>query len=243
MEEGGLVVLRIAIVEDDASQAKRLEELLRRYGAEHKQALNLQMYNDGSQIISPYTANHDIILMDIQMPETSGIEAAREIRKLDSEVVIIFITNVSHYAMEGYKVDALDYVLKPIDYFPLVQRIDRAVSRMKRHTGGYLTIKERSGVKKIPVENIVYVEVQDHYSIIHLADSEVRTKESLSSIEKRMDDPRFFRSHKWFVINLEYVDQVHNLDVVVGSRTLQVSRSRRKNLLDKLNDYIHEVRY
>ena len=95
--------------------------------------------------------------------------AAEKIREHDSEVVIIFITNMPQYAIKGYLVDALDYVLKPVSYFAFSQRIDRALVRMKRRDRKYLTIAVKGGMQKIDISQIYYVEVQDHDLIYYTA--------------------------------------------------------------------------
>ena len=109
-------MIKIAIVEDEAMYAKQLEEFLHQYEAENHEAFDITIYSDGDQIVNKYKSQFDIILMDVEMKFMDGMSAAEEIRKMDSEVVIIFITNMAQYAIRGYAVDALDYVLKPVSY-------------------------------------------------------------------------------------------------------------------------------
>ena len=124
-------MIKIAIVEDEAMYAKQLEEFLHQYEAENYEAFDITIYSDGDQIVNKYKSQFDIILMDVEMKFMDGMSAAEEIRKMDSEVVIIFITNMAQYAIRGYAVDALDYVLKPVSYFAFSQRLNRAIERMK----------------------------------------------------------------------------------------------------------------
>ena len=101
-------MVRIAIVEDEDIYIKQLTEYMKRYQQESGEEINVTVYRDGDGIISKYKAQFDIILMDIQMKFMDGMTAAEEIRKTDSEVIIIFITNMTQYAIRGYEVDALD---------------------------------------------------------------------------------------------------------------------------------------
>ena len=110
----------------------QLEEYLHRYEEEHKEAFEITRYADGDEIVHKYKSQYDIILMDVEMKFMDGMSAAEEIRKIDTEVVIIFITNMPQYAIRGYAVDALDYVLKPVEYFAFSQRLSRAIARMKK---------------------------------------------------------------------------------------------------------------
>lgn len=99
--------------------------------------------------------------------KVDGMTAAEEIRKIDSQVVIIFITNMPQYAMKGYAVEALDYVLKPINYFAFSQRIDRALGRIVKRKAKYINISTKSGIRKIEIPDIYYIEIQDHDLYFH----------------------------------------------------------------------------
>ena len=104
-------MIKIAIVEDEAMYAKQLQDFLRQYETENGEVFDITIYSDGDQIVHKYKSQFDIILMDVEMKFMDGMSAAEEIRKIDTEVVIIFITNMAQYAIRGYAVDALDYVL------------------------------------------------------------------------------------------------------------------------------------
>ena len=151
-------MISIAIVEDEDSCAKQMEEYLARYAAESGEEFETVRFCDGDEILENYRAQYDIILMDVQMKFMDGMTAAEEIRKVDPEVVIIFITNMAQYAIRGYAVDALDYVLKPVSYFAFSQRLERAIGRMKRRARRYMTITIRGGACKLDIAEILYVE-------------------------------------------------------------------------------------
>ena len=100
----------------------------------------------------------DIILMDIQMKFMDGMTAAEMIRRRDPEVLIIFITNRSDYAVRGYEVDALDYVVKPVEYFSFSQKLDRAISRRGRNRDQHIVIHSDGGIYKLSASQILFVE-------------------------------------------------------------------------------------
>ena len=141
-------MIRIAIVEDDRVCAGTLQEYLCRYEKESGEMIQSTLFEDGEDIAVGYRAEYDIILMDIEMQFMDGMSAAEAIRKVDEEVTIIFITNMAQYAIRGYSVNALDYVLKPVSYFAFSQRLDRAVSRLRKKEKHYVVIKFRGGSKK-----------------------------------------------------------------------------------------------
>lgn len=234
-------MVRIALVEDDSRYVEQLQEYLQKYEVEKKEKLSVTVYADGEDIVTEYDGSFDIILMDVEMMFMDGMTAAEHIRQVDSEVVIIFITNMPQYAIKGYTVDAMDYVLKPISYFAFSQRIDRALVRLKRRTKKYFTMQTKSGIQKLDISGIYYVEVQDHDLIYHTAAGEYRTKGSMKDIQETLEKENFFRCNRCYLINLEYVDSFHNSDVTVAGHMIQVSRSNKKAMLDALNNYMNEV--
>ena len=234
-------MIQIALVEDDNHYTEVLKDYLKQYEKEIGQKLKITVFPDGEDIVFGYKGDYDIILMDIEMTFMDGMTAAGKIREKDSEVVIIFITNMPQYVMEGYKVDALDYVLKPVTYFALSQRIDRALARLKRRSKRYLTIALKGGMQKLDISRIKYIEVQDHDSIIYTLDGIFTAKETLKNLESAIKSDSFFRCNKCYLVNLEYVDGIQNFDVVLGEDLIQVSRARKKEFLDALNNYVNEV--
>lgn len=234
-------MIRIALVEDDASYREELMRFLKRYEQERSEKIHITTFTDGDEIVEGYSGEYDIILMDIVMKYMNGMVAAEHIREVDSEVVIIFITNTPQYAMKGYTVDALDYVLKPISYYAFSQRMDRALTRLRKKSRRYISISYRGGVKKLDVSQISFVEVRDHDLIYHTQDENYLSKGSLSELEEVLQPMHFFRCHKCYLVNLEYVESIENNDILVNGEVVQVSRSRKKALMDALNNYINEV--
>ena len=234
-------MVRIALVDDDARYREELIGYLKQYERESGEIFNITVFTDGDEILDGYSAAYDIILMDIAMTFVDGMNAAERIRKMDGEVVIIFITNMPQYAMKGYTVDALDYVLKPLSYYALSQRIDRALARLRRRSKQYITIAVKGGIKKLDVSQITYVEVQDHELIYHTVGGVLESKGTLAETEERLDPKRFFRCGKSHLVNLEFVEGVQNNIIQIRDDSVPVSRARRKALLDALNDFINEV--
>lgn len=234
-------MLRIAVVEDDKTYAAQLKEYLVRYGTEKNQKISVALFPDGEDIVTDSSAEFDIILMDVEMTFMDGMTTAERIREKDNEVVIIFITNMPQYAIQGYKVDALDYVLKPISYFAFSQRIDRALTRVKKKEATYITVAQKGGKKKLNVDKICYVEVRDHDLIYHTTKGDIVTKSSMKEAEDTLGGTKFFRCNRCYLVNLEYVEDFRGNDVTVASDVIQVSRARKKAFMDALNDYMNEV--
>ena len=118
---------RIAIVEDDQGYRDTLFTYIKQYEQERDTAFEATPFEKADDFLAVYNGDYDIILMDIEMPGTNGMDAAEQIRKKDAQVVIMFITNMAHYAIKGYEVGALDFVLKPIQYLNFANKMDRAM--------------------------------------------------------------------------------------------------------------------
>lgn len=235
-------MVRIAIVEDNDKYAEKLRAYLKRFGEERNELLQVISFSDGEDIVTNYKGNYDIILMDIKMTFMDGMKAAEKIREMDKAVVIIFITNMPQYAMQGYAVEALDYVLKPISYFALSQRLDRALERMEqRKKKEYLAISVKGGMRRLDLSKVKYFEVFDHRLFIHMTDEDIETKGSIREVENAIQSGHFFRCNKCYLINLEYVDSVQNNDICIGSDVVQVSRAKKKEFMDMMNNYMNEV--
>ena len=238
-------MISIAIVEDEELYAKQLQQFLHQYEEENKEMFDITVYSDGDQIVNKYKSQYDIILMDVEMKFMDGMSAAEEIRKMDTEVVIIFITNMPQYAIQGYRVDALDYVLKPVSYFAFTQRIDRALTRLKKREKKYLTIAVKGGMMKLDLSEICYVEVQDHDLIYHTVGQDYRTKGTMRDAEESLADgmkeERFFRCNRCYLVNLDFVENFQGSDITVNGDCIQVSRARKKAFLNALNDFMNGV--
>lgn len=234
-------MIKIAIVEDESMYAGQLKEYLERYEKENGEAFDITIYTDGDEIVHKYKAQFDIILMDVEMKFMDGMSAAEEIRKVDTEVVIIFITNMAQYAIRGYAVDALDYVLKPVSYFAFSQRLSRAIGRMKKREQKIISVNIKGGTIRLDVANIYYIESQGHNLIFYTASGKYESAGTMKDVEDRLAPLNFFRGNKGYLINLAHVDGVQDGCAMVKGEALILSRSRKKEFMEALTRYWGEV--
>lgn len=234
-------MIRIAIVEDEEIYKEQLIEYLQKFEQEKRKKIDIETFSDGDGIVENYQAQFDIILMDIQMSFMDGMSAAEEIRKRDSEVVIIFITNMAQYAIKGYAVDALDYVLKPISYFQFSERLNRAIERLKNRESDYITIQVKEGVKRLEVSDIYYVESQAHNLVFFTKEESFVTAGTMKDLEEELSIFNFFRGHRGYLINLEHVEGLNGNFAIVNQEELPIGRTRRKALMEALSNYWGET--
>lgn len=237
-------MVHIAIVEDEDRYAKQLKEYLMRYQRENECEFTVARFGDGDEIVEGYTGAYDVILMDIQMKFMDGMTAAEKIRQMDAEVIIMFITNMTEYAVRGYEVDALDYIVKPIEYFAFSRKLEKALSRMRTKRHNYISIPTASGMKKLDLEEIHYIEIQDHTLIYHTETESVRAKGrgAMKEVEQAMIPYGFCRNNNCYLVNLRWVEGVEDNICTVGNQQLQISRAKKKAFMNALVQYISEGR-
>ena len=184
----------------------------------------------------------DIILRDIEMKFMDGMSAAEAIRNIDKEVVIIFITHTPQYAIRGYEVEALDYIIKPVSYFAFSQRLARAITRMKKREQKSVIISVKGGVVRLAANTIYYIESQGHDLIYHTSRGEYVTSGTMKDSEETLKSLHFFRGSKWYLINLALVEGLEDGAArMKDGKLVSLSRGRKKEFMAALAQYWDEV--
>lgn len=229
---------RIAVVEDETEFSEQLQVFLRQYEAEHRLCFEISVFGDGSELLRDYRQEFDIILLDIEMPEINGMDAAKQIRQVDDEVVLMFITNVADYAIRGYEVGALDFVIKPITYYAFSMRLTRGLKRVRRKEQREILLTLPDGVKKLELHRIYYVEVQNRMLHYHTDQGEYVVRGTMQSLEQSLGESCFAKCNYWYIVNLAHVSEVKKNIVMVGGNELEISRRSRTAFLKALADYV-----
>lgn len=233
-------MIKIAIVEDEEVYIKILKEYIARYCEERDIRLSVVVFPDGAEIADDYPGDIDIILMDIKMKYMDGMTAAEKIRELDKNVVIMFITNMTDYAIRGYEIDALDYVLKPVEYFSFSQKLNKAISRVSNRHEHFIGIPVENGTMKLRVEDIFFVESMGHTIIYHTKDGELSSRGTMKTLEQKLGGFGFFRNGKSYLVNLRHVDGVKDGQCLIAGKQLAIGRQVKKAFMEALLNYIKE---
>ena len=231
-------MIRIAMVEDEAAVREQLQGYIQRYTRQYGTEFAVTEFSDGVEILDAYRPVYDIVLLDVEMKHLDGMETARRIRELDRDVVLLFITNMAQYAIKGYAVGALDYLLKPVPYFALSQQLQKAEEKLRRRARHYLAVPVEGGLRRLDTAQIYYMESEGHRVHFYTEEGEFSAPGALKTFEEKLADLPFARCNSGYLVNMAQVKSVQQGLAQVGPYELQVSRPKRKSFLAALADYI-----
>lgn len=231
-------MVRIAIVEDEQTVRSQLTDYIARYTRQFGTEFEVTAFADGDELLEDYHPRYDILFMDIEMKHLDGMETARRVRTMDDAVLIIFITNTAQYAINGYSVGALDYVLKPVPYFSFSQQMKKALERLQKNVRFDLTLPVEGGMRRLDTASIYYIESDGHYAHFYTENGDFSTRGLLKDFEEKLAARPFARCSNCFLVNLAQVAGVRQDMVQVGPCQLPLSRTRRKSFLDAMASYI-----
>lgn len=233
-------MIRIAICEDEKEQQKLLKNYIEKILEGLSIKYSLDIFNSGEELLEKYSKDIDLILLDIQLGEINGMDTARKIRVLDNNVEIIFITSLIEYALEGYKVRAYRYLVKPVKYKDIKENIINCIKEVEIKNK-YILIKKQGHQIKLDINEITYIEVQKETITIHTLNGVYKINGTMNNIEKEIDCSRFFRCHKSFLVNLEHVKIIKQyVAILENNEEVPVSRYRFKEIKDKFFDLIED---
>lgn len=232
--------VRVAVVDDVLNERNTLCEYLGRIENEGKHSFVVSCYKCSEDFLAEPSGRFDLVIFDIDMPGKNGMEAARELRNNDNQVVIMFVTNVAQYAINGYEVDAVDYVLKPLSYFDFVMKINRALNKIAKNQDASMLLDTVDGVCSVNMSQIVYVEVMLHYIIYHMQDGQLRSRNSMKDAEKSLFAHNFRRCHKSFLVNLKHVSIIRAAEVKMDDESIVPISRKYKNAF--MQDYVAFVK-
>lgn len=236
MKKGGFM-LEIAIIEDEEKEAARLGGFLDRFSQETGVELRHSWYSGAAAFLAGYQCQYDLVLMDIRLPDMDGMKAAQKLRELDSAVVLVFVTSLAQYAVQGYSVDALDYILKPVNYSAFAMKMRRAVERCGRKREQWLLLNTNSGAIQLREFELCYVEIFDHHIRYHTQQANYDAYGTLKSVERSLPAHSFFRCNNQCIVNLRYVSRIDGSTVVVDGREFSISRMRKKAFIERLHRF------
>ena len=236
--EGIKEMIKIAIVEDENDMALDLKKHIETFFNSNNKPFSIDIFDSAIKFLDKYKFGYNLVFMDINLPYMNGMSAAEKLRCEDEDVMIIFVTSLAQYAINGYKVNAFDYILKPVNYYNFSLTLERVLSHLKDDEESIVISSNKTSMKKISINKIKYIEINNHRIIFHTIDGNYETHGSLNYYADILKDHYFELCNRCYLVNLAMVSQVTPTSVVVDGESLIISRPKRKEFLHTLNKFI-----
>ena len=235
-------MVRIAVVDDDAEALSTMSDMFSRLTTEIGYDISVDTFSRSQDFLNQYKKQYSILCLDIELDESddcqNGIELAKNIRKLDSDVMIIFITNLAQMAIKGYEVRAFDFIVKPVKYGDFALKMRSALGFCMVNRAINIKVPTENGFVVFSSDELLYIEVEGHYVSYNTAKGVYKTKGSLKEIEEKLSELPFKRCNNCYLVNLKFVAGVDKDDVVVGNNYLKISRPKKKEFLQAIAEFM-----
>ena len=229
--------MNIAIVEDDNTAATVISGFIDRYSKENSVELYAKRYETADKFLEDTESRYSVVLFDVKMPGTSGMDAAFEFRKRDKTASVLFITSMTQMAQKGYEVDAVGYLIKPVGYYDFSLKLKKAIEIYTFNEKRNVTITIPGGLCRISMSKLIYVEIVNHRLRYHLVDDVIEMSGALSRAEEELANYGMLRCNSCYLVNPEFIRSVKGNDLWIGNEVLRISRPKRQKFLEQLAEW------
>ena len=230
--------MKIALIDDELQERENITNYLSTFSNSEGTAFDIKCFESGEQFLKEFRLVYDIIFLDIEMSGINGMETAKMIRLKDKSVSIIFITNSVSYAVDGYSVEAVDYILKPVIYMDFAMKLKKVLRKSNRTKDFFIKIDALDLIKTMNTSEIYYVEVLGHYLIYHTKDGDIKSRGTMKEVTSRLIPYNFCRVHKCYLVNLNFVTEVKTGSVTVLDQFLPLGRVYKDKFKKEFMDFI-----
>lgn len=232
--------MNIAFCDDEQSQLNITEAYTNEWAQENNIKVNIKKFRSAEAFLFEWSSleNFNMLFLDIQMGGMSGIELAKQIRQIDDQIIIVFITGIKDYVFEGYDVKALRYLIKPIKKEAYKACLDEAFEEIQKRNREMLLIPLEGQLRKVAYQDIYYFEVFSHYMEVHTKYGLFKYKKKIGELESELPSTQFIRCHRSCIVNLLYISSIEKKLLKLDNEdVLPVSSDRRKLLHDSFVKY------
>lgn len=233
----------MALVDDEAEERQRLRSYLGEVARQKDLHLCVDEFATADAFLVRYRQGYDLVFLDIEFPTgQNGMQAARALRRMDSTVVLIFVTNIAQMAVEGYEVDALDFIVKPVDPYAFLLKMTWALARVDLSASDRITVRQEGELRGLQVHLIRYLTVEGHYVVYHSREGTFTEYLTLAAAEKKLNSPLFCRCDRGCLVNLRFVSEIKRDVCVVDGEELVIARTQRAQFLKAYAEFLGGTR-
>lgn len=230
------IVLKISVIDDEIQEARKIRDMLASSLDRQNELPEISVFLDARTFLNTFAqGRYDIIFLDIQMPEMDGMTCAQEIRRRDSSVILIFFTSMIQYAVQGYRVEATDYLVKPVEPALLKHSLHRALKHLNKHQK--LAIRSGDSLYSLNTDDLLYVEAVNHRTILHTTEESIHSAQTMAAIETQLQGCGFFRCHQGFLVNMKRIQRIERNSLLISDKTIPISKYRHREFMRELTAY------
>ena len=201
-------MINVAIVEDEQEAVEYLSDCLHRYGEKTGETFSFTHFPEPITFLEKYKPVYDLVFMDIRMPMMDGMQAAKKLREADTSVLLVFVTRMGDYAIQGYDVGATAFIKKPISYFDFEMKMKRIIFNIRQRDSQVITIVSGTAVHRLHVRDLMYIEVSGHRCTYHTCDHLVEARNSLSRLSEELAPYHFMMCNSCYLVNPHYIRSI-----------------------------------
>lgn len=231
----------IAIIEDEEAMSNQLVSYFAKFGKDYNESFSFAIFNNAETFLKNYKKEYSVVLMDINLPGMNGMECVKQLRKIDDTVLVVFVTNLSQFAVDGYEVKAFDFIVKPISYYNFSLKLKRALSHLSSLNNYELIISTKDKKYFININQLIYIEIRNHTIIYHLANEEIKGSGTLKSLYTNLKKHHFAFCNQCYLVNLAFVKGIDDGFLLINNEKIRIASSRKKSFMQELTAYIGEI--
>ena len=230
--------MNVAVLDDTPEDVLLLAGYLDRFQAEYGTLMQVRTFHASVDFLEEYQGEYDIIFLDIEMPGSDGLTVAHEIRSRDRTVAIIFVTNMAQYAIRGYEVNAIDFMVKPVGYFNFAQKLEKAIRFHQTRGRRNILLQGEDGVVRLTAAELWYVEKDKDDLIYHTAVGDFQKRGTMKALKESLQGLPFAECTAGCLVNLDRVQRIWKESVFLPGVELPLSRRMKKAFTQRYIEYI-----
>ena len=239
--------MNIAICEDNIEELNIINEYIEQWPKNNNIKVKIDKYQSSESFLFEWTDynKYDIVFFDIKMKKVSGIELSNLVREKNKVVDIVFVTGMIEYALHGYKVSAMQYLLKPIKQDDIYSCLNKVLERIDStdESSKFMIIKTPKKSMKLNYDEIYYFEMFSPNIVIHTIKEEIALRKKISEIEKELKSSSFIRCHRSYIVNLKYVKSISKKTIILENEVnIPLSRNKYKEVNDYFINYLCKIK-